>query len=80
VAFGNETYVLTLKIYDCRYYNYIRNMVGRSFGRFLRIRLLSGCSMRFTTMSFGCALRLALIERCSGGFLLQLLVFADLFG
>jgi hypothetical protein len=35
-------------------------MVGRSFGRCLRNRLLSGSSMRFTIRSFGCALRRAL--------------------
>jgi hypothetical protein len=36
------------------------NLVGRSFSKCLRNRLLSGCAMRFTTRSFGCILRGAL--------------------
>jgi hypothetical protein len=43
VAFGNETNKLELQIQ-----HYTRNMVDRSFGRRLRNRLLSGCSMMFT--------------------------------
>jgi hypothetical protein len=35
------------------------NLVGRSFGRCLSNRLLSGWSMWFTTRPFGCALRRA---------------------
>jgi hypothetical protein len=50
VAIGNGTYNN----------NYTRNVVGRSFGRCLCNRLLSGSSMRFTTRPFGCALRRAL--------------------
>jgi hypothetical protein len=60
VAFGNETYELNLTNGNYKYNNYIRNLVGRSFGRCFRNRLLSGCSMRFTTRPFGCALRQAL--------------------
>jgi hypothetical protein len=60
VAFGNETYKLNLANYNYKYYNYNRNLVGKSFGRCLRNRLLSGSSMKFTTRSFGCGLRRAL--------------------
>jgi hypothetical protein len=52
VAFGDETYKLELRIQQCT-----RNLAGRSFGRCLRIRLLSGGSRGFTTRPFGCALR-----------------------
>jgi hypothetical protein len=44
VTFGDETYELNLTNYD----NYTRNLVGRSFGRCLRNRLLSRSSMRLT--------------------------------
>jgi hypothetical protein len=43
--------------------NCTRNLVGRSFGRCLRSRLSSGCSMRFITRPFGGALRPALYGR-----------------
>jgi hypothetical protein len=60
VAFGNETYKLNLKNWKYKYDNYTINLVGRSFGRCLRNRLLlSGCAMRFATRSYGCALRRA---------------------
>jgi hypothetical protein len=54
MAFGNEAYKLNLTNWNYKY-NYTRNLVGRSFGRCLRNRLLSGCSMRFTTRPFVCA-------------------------
>jgi hypothetical protein len=57
VAFGNETYELNLSNYDYKYSNYTKNLAGRSFGRCLPNRLLSGCVMRFTTSLFRCALR-----------------------
>jgi hypothetical protein len=44
-----------------QYDSYTRNLVGRSFGRCLRNRLLSGGSVRFTSRPFGCALRRALM-------------------
>jgi hypothetical protein len=65
VAFGNETYKPNLKNYNYKYNNYTRNLVGRSLGRCLSTRLLSGSSMRFTIRSFGCALRRALISEQS---------------
>jgi hypothetical protein len=40
LAFGNETYKLNLTNYNYRYYNYTRNLVGRSFGRCLVVWLL----------------------------------------
>jgi hypothetical protein len=46
--------------WNYKYNNFTRNLVGRSFGRCLRNRLLSGSSMRFTVRSFGCELRRAL--------------------
>jgi hypothetical protein len=50
VAFGNDTYKLNLTNYNYKYDNYTRNLVGRSFGRYLRNRmLLSASSMRFST-------------------------------
>jgi hypothetical protein len=61
VAFGNDTYKLNLTNYNYKCDNYIRNLVGRLYGRYLRNRLLlSGCAMMFTIRSFGCALRRAL--------------------
>jgi hypothetical protein len=60
VAFGKKTYKLNLKNWKYRYNNYTRKLVGRSFGRCLHNRLLSGKSMRFTNRSFGRALRRAL--------------------
>jgi hypothetical protein len=60
MTFENETYELNLTNYDYKYDNYTRNLGGRSFGRRLLNRLLSGSSMRFTIRSFGCALRQAL--------------------
>jgi hypothetical protein len=60
VAFGSTTYKLNLKNYHYKYNNCTLNLVGRSFGRRLRNRLLSGGSMRFTVRSFGSVLRLAL--------------------
>jgi hypothetical protein len=62
VAFGNKTYKLNLKTQNYKYNDYTRNLVGRSFGRCLRNRLLSGSSMRFTVRSLGCAMRRALIS------------------
>jgi hypothetical protein len=53
VAFGNETYKLNLTNYNYKYNNYTRDLVGRSFSRCLRNRLLSGSSMRFTIRPFG---------------------------
>jgi hypothetical protein len=35
----------------------LKNLVGRSFGRCLRNRSLSGCAMRLTTRSFVCTLK-----------------------
>jgi hypothetical protein len=55
IHYAPKTYKLNYK-YD----NYTRNLVGRSFGRCLRNRLLSGSSMRFTIRPFGCVLRRAL--------------------
>jgi hypothetical protein len=46
VAFGNETYKLNFTNQNYKYDNYTRNLVGRSFGRCLRNRLLSGSSMK----------------------------------
>jgi hypothetical protein len=60
VAFGNETYKLNLKNYNYKYDKYTRNLVGRSFGRYLCNGLFFGCSMMFTTRLFRCALRRAL--------------------
>jgi hypothetical protein len=61
VAFANKTYKLNLKNWNCKYDNYTRNLVERSFGTCLRNSLfLSGSFMRFTNRSFGCALRRAL--------------------
>jgi hypothetical protein len=48
MAFGNITYNVSLRNYNYKYNNYTRNLVGRSFGRCLRNRLLSGSSMKFT--------------------------------
>jgi hypothetical protein len=63
VAFGDETYKLNLINYNYNYDSYTTNLVGRSFGRCLRNSLLSGCSMRFTTRSFGCTvLRAVAVE------------------
>jgi hypothetical protein len=58
LAFWNKIYELNFKkISDYKYDNYTKNLVGRSFGTCLRNRLLlSGCAMRFTTRSLGCAL------------------------
>jgi hypothetical protein len=57
VAYWNETYKLNLK--DCYYklFNYTKNLVDKSLGTCLRNRLLTGCVMRFTAKSFGCASR-----------------------
>jgi hypothetical protein len=52
VACRNETDKLKLKDQ-----HKTMNLVDRSFGRFLRNRLLSGCATRFTTRPFGCTLR-----------------------
>jgi hypothetical protein len=52
VAFGNKTYKLNLTNQNYKYNNYTRNLVGVSFGRCLRNRLLSGSSMKFTTRPF----------------------------
>jgi hypothetical protein len=60
VAFGDKTYKLNLKNYNYKHNNYTSNLVGRSFGRCRRNRLLSDSSMRFTIRPFGCALRRAL--------------------
>jgi hypothetical protein len=49
-----------IRFENIRYINYARNLVGISFGRCLRNRLLSGSSMWFTIGSYDCALRLAL--------------------
>jgi hypothetical protein len=53
---------LTTKAYKLsyNYINYTMNLVGRSFGRWRRSRLRSGCSRRVRRMSFGCAVRRAL--------------------
>jgi hypothetical protein len=57
MTFGNETYNQNLTNYGYKYGNCTRNLVGSSFGRCLRNRLLlSGCVMRFTVRS-GSALR-----------------------
>jgi hypothetical protein len=55
VVYGNESYKLNSKDQ-----NWTANLAGRSFGRFLLNRLLSGCVVRFTTRSFGCTLKRAL--------------------
>jgi hypothetical protein len=52
--------VVLLTNQNYKYNSYTRNLVGRSIGRCLRNRLLTGNSMRFTIRSFGCALRRAL--------------------
>jgi hypothetical protein len=54
VAYGRLTN------YNYRYDKYTTNLVGRSFGRCLRNRLLSGSSIRLTTVQFACALMRAL--------------------
>jgi hypothetical protein len=50
---------LTTKNYKLSYdyLNYTINLVGRSFGKWRRRRLRSGCSRRVRRMSFGCAVR-----------------------
>jgi hypothetical protein len=59
VAIGKKGYKLrkiqtkTYKI-SYNYINYTINLVGRSFGRWSRRRLCSGCSRRVRRMSFGC--------------------------
>jgi hypothetical protein len=60
VASRNETCKLNLTNSNYQYSNYTRNLVGRSFGRCLLNRLLSGSFMRFANRPFGCALRRAL--------------------
>jgi hypothetical protein len=51
--------ILTTKAYKLsyNYVNYTINLVGRSFGKWRRRRLRSGCSRRVRRMSFECALR-----------------------
>jgi hypothetical protein len=50
---------VTLNHVQWKYYNDIArlSMLSRSFGKCLRNHVLSGCTMRFTTRSFGCTLR-----------------------
>jgi hypothetical protein len=50
---------LTTKAYKLsyNYINYTINLVGRSFSKWRRKRLRSGCSRRVRRMSFGCAVR-----------------------
>jgi hypothetical protein len=54
---GNVTYKLNLKnyIYNCNIY--ILNLVGRSIGKCLHNRLVSGGSLRFKISLFGCTLK-----------------------
>jgi hypothetical protein len=62
VAIGNETYNLNLTNKNYKYKNYTRNLVGRSFGRCLHSRLLSGSSKMFAARSFGCSQMIFYVE------------------
>jgi hypothetical protein len=59
-----EKYKLRLKTkahkLSYNYINYAINLVGRSFGNWLRRRLRSSGSRRVRRMPFGCAVRRAL--------------------
>jgi hypothetical protein len=50
VTFGNESYKLNLKSQNYKHNNYTRNLVGRSFGRCLHNRLLSGSAEASTVL------------------------------
>jgi hypothetical protein len=52
MAFWNETYKPNLTNYNYKYDIYTRNLVGRSFGRCLRNRLLSGCAVSRTIVDW----------------------------
>jgi hypothetical protein len=49
--------VTNLKNHIYNYNIYILNLVGRSFGKYLPNRIVSGGSLRFKISSFGCTLR-----------------------
>jgi hypothetical protein len=54
---GSVTYKLNHKKYIYNYSIYILNLVGKTIGKCLRNRLVSGGSSRFKIGSFGCTLR-----------------------